>query len=491
VASRGDEFQRCGTGLVLDESGAVVAPGQPYSGIGGTEYDAVTRIQRLERVLPALVVAAAVGILGFRFFAFIADYSVNVLFQDQWDFLGPLFDGHAGLWQLFSFQHGPHREGLGLIADKYLYRWTDWNVRAESFMIGASVFTAMLLALLLKYRLSGRLSYGDAAIPLIFLTMAQFETFIGTPNAAYSGFPLLLIVLYCLALLSPQYRTRYALCLSLNFLLIFTGFGIFMGAVTVGVFALEFYWRIRGASEVPLGVSLAATLVAVASLGSFFLGYRFQTAVDCFIFPAHNLGAYATFVALMAARFFGLMAPVGLAKTAGALIILFAAAIVFALALQLISTTGPSSRAGGRRFRDVHLVSAVLLAYSILFSVNTAVGRVCLGLPAAAWPARYATLLIPGVLAFYFSLQWFRSSVVRGTLTGAFVLLLIPGCLTVDPGVGSFPRGKRAWTGCYLVTENISACNKIFEIYPRPEQTRLKEKLDYLKEHQLNLYADY
>jgi hypothetical protein len=50
----------------------------------------------------------------------ISDYSVNVLFQDQWDFLNPLFDGNAGVVnprvKLFLFQHGPHREGLGPIA---------------------------------------------------------------------------------------------------------------------------------------------------------------------------------------------------------------------------------------------------------------------------------------------------------------------------------------------------------------------------------------
>jgi hypothetical protein len=56
------------------------------------------------------------------------------------------------------------------------------------------------------------------------------------------------------------------------------------------------------------------------------------------------------------------------------------------------------------------------------------------------------------------------------------VLLLIPGCLTIDPGAGWFARGKRAWAGCYLVTENILSCNKVFVIYPRPEQTGSKKE---------------
>ena len=299
---------------------------------------------------------AAALLLGIRFFKVISDYSVNVLFYDQWDFLNPLFTGHAGFGELFFHQHGPHREGLGLVADSFLYPLTAWSTRADSLMIAGCVFAAMLLALLLKYRLFGRLSYGDIAIPLIFLTLAQFETFIGTPNAAYSGIPLLLTMLYCLALLVRRYQTRYALCLLLNFLLIYTGFGLFMGIVTIGVFAVECYWRLRSVSEIPLGASIAALLVACASLGSFFVHYTFQSAVACFVFPYHDLRAYPLFVALMVSRFFGLMTPVRAAEAVGVLGILLAAAILFRLAWRLVR---------GRRFENVDLITAVLLTFSI------------------------------------------------------------------------------------------------------------------------------
>lgn len=421
-------------------------------------------------------------LLGIRFFKVISDYSVNVLFFDQWDFLGPLFAGHAGLGELFFHQHGPHREGLGLIADRFLYPLTAWNTRADSFLIAGCVFAAMLLALLLKYRLFGGLSYGDVAIPLIFLTLAQFETFIGTPNAAYSGIPLLLTMLYCLALLVRRYQTRYALCLLVNLLLIYTGFGLFMGIVTIGVFAVECYWRLRSVSEIPLPASIAAMLVACASLGSFFVHYTFQSAVACFEFPYHSLRAYPLFVALMVSRFFGLMTPVRAAEAVGALGILLAAAILFGLAWRLVR---------GRRFENVDLITAVLLAFSILFAVNTAMGRVCLGLPTAAWPPRYATLLIPGVTAFYFWLQRLGSTDIRRTLTGIFIVVLLPGSVSIEPGLAWFATGKQAWVACYLANENISGCDKSagFVVYPDPERTRLKEKLNYLKAHHLNLYA--
>lgn len=78
----------------------------------------------------------------------------------------------------------------------------------------------------------------------MFPTLQQFETFIGTPNLSHSAIPLALIMLYCLALLQPRYQRRFAWLLVLSFFLVFTGYGMFMGLVTLAIFALEFYWRV-------------------------------------------------------------------------------------------------------------------------------------------------------------------------------------------------------------------------------------------------------
>ncbi len=120
--------------------------------------------QRLNRLLPALTVLTSVVVLGIRFLTFISDYAVNVLFYDQWDFLGLFFKGNPGLAPLFLYQHGPHREGLGLVVDSFLYPATRWNTRAESFFIGGCIFAATLVALLLRSTdCSAELSYGDIA----------------------------------------------------------------------------------------------------------------------------------------------------------------------------------------------------------------------------------------------------------------------------------------------------------------------------------------
>jgi hypothetical protein len=142
------------------------------------------------------------------------------------------------------------------------------------------------------------------------------------------------------------------------------------------------------------------------------------------------------------------------------------------------------------RDRNIHMIPAVLLTYSILFAANTAIGRVCLG-PDAAQTARYATLLIPGVTAFYLGLQLLSPAGIRRSVTCAFVFLTVPGCLFVNSGADWFAGGKRAWVACYLQSGNISACDKStgFVIHPYPRQTHLQYKLDYLKAHRLSLYS--
>lgn len=428
--------------------------------------------------------AMAVGlVLGLRFFLFISRYAVNVLFWDQWDYLDRFFDGDPGFAEVFFLQHGPHRLGLGLIATKFLYPLTDWNVRCESFMIGGCIFVAMLLALLLKKRLFGRLDYSDAFIPAMFLTLAQYETVIGTPIAAHSTFPLLLTMLYGLALLRQNYLWRYGLVLLVNVLSIYTGFGVFMGAITIGLFALFCYWRWRGVISVPPVAPISGLLVACASLASFFVNYEFQPAVDCFEFPYHRLVDYPRFVALMFSTFTGIRSPTRFATILGMAILLPAIFILGDTIRRAVR-----AEVGGQ----VHLMVAILLGYSMLFAANTAVGRVCLGLPAAAQASRYATLLIPAFLAMYLYLRALHRKVLREIALGLLALVLMPGLAHVSGHASWYADGKRTWVSCYKRTEDIGYCDSStgFAIYPDAERRGLKQKLDYLKNRKLNLFAE-
>src|ERR1039458_9983618 len=87
--------------------------------------------------LPVIVVSTVFLAAAVRLVLAVWRYSVNLLFWDQWDFYTPLFQ-HASLGQIFNWQHGVHREGIGLVLDKLVLESTRWNSRAEAlFMVGA------------------------------------------------------------------------------------------------------------------------------------------------------------------------------------------------------------------------------------------------------------------------------------------------------------------------------------------------------------------
>ena len=55
-----------------------------------------------------------------------------------------------------------------------------------------------------------------------------------------------------------------------------------------------------------------------------------------------------------------------------------------------------------------------------------------------------------------------------------------------------FANGKANWKIHYLQTDSIYKANQLsdFKIYPNPNRTQLKKKLEYLKKNNLNLYLD-
>jgi hypothetical protein len=437
------------------------------------------------------VIATAAVALGAKFFYFISAYSVNIFYFDQWDFLTPFFQGKVASTELFLRQHGPHRLGLGLIVLKLLYSATHWNTRAEALLIGGCVFVAMLLALTLKHRLFGALEYSDVAIPLIFLCLTQFETFIGAPDLAYGGLPLLLISGYCLALLVRNHLFRHILILLINFTLIYTGFGFFMGLITIGVFGLELYWRIRGISNITMWQSILWVVLAILSLASFFVHYTFMPAVDCFGTSAHTLVDYPWFVALMFSAFLGPRYPLGLVTAAGLIGLLTALAIFALQSYPLVAPTEPNR---SRNNQHIHLVISSLVGYSLLFSFSASVGRVCLGLPEAAQPSRYSTLLVPAYLGIYFFLLSLPVKALRRIGLGLFLIVLLPAGLFVPVWAGhKLADGKRAWAACYARTQSIQHCDQStgFQVYPHPEQSDLQAKLDFLRRNRLSFFRDY
>lgn len=419
--------------------------------------------------------------LVFRVYWNVAKYAVNLFFLDDWVFYDVL-RAKLSPWQIFDLQHGPHREGLGLLVVSLLLKLTRWSTRVECFAIASAVVLAMLLALLLKRKLLGPFVYSDVAIPVLFLTLAQWEIFFGGPGPSPQAFPLLLIVLYCLAWLPEAPWMRYGLVVVVNFLLTFTGYGFFMAGITVVLLLIE-CWRCAGLGHRTQALAAGAGLGGAAlTLAAFFHRYTFNAAAGCFSFPYGSLIHYPWFMALMLARFAGIKHNLVLASILGIIALILLIALLFWHFLALFRKCPARTT----------VVIFSLIGYTLVYATATAVGRICFGIEVAD-SSRYMTLLIPGLLGCYFYLLTLSPGLRRNLLLGVFVLAVLPGCIQRNHKEIEFvSASRRAWQQCYVRTEEVSLCTASLglQIYIPGLESQLREKLNYLKQNRLNLYGD-
>jgi hypothetical protein len=439
--------------------------------------------------LPLISILVVSSALGIRTVLLIQRYSVNVLYWDQWDFYEPLFD-NAPLTSFFLWQNGPVRQGIGFLIYKYVAEWSRWNTRTEALAIAGVVCLSMVAAVYLKKRLFSSLGFADVCIPFLFLSPVLIGVYTIIPNPSHSAFPLLLTMLYCIAWTSRHPR-KYIWIVLLNFLLIFTTFGLLMGAITPLLLAYELWRTKREALPRSFKGAALALFLSLASVAVFFKGYNFDPASDCFQSPHPRPVEYILYVTEMLSAFWRLSGFRAAATIGGlALFLILVGVLCYHVTLLLRPTNE----------RTIYsLIVTILIVFSLLFAVNAAFGRVCLGVPSATG-ARYMVYLIPAFLGLYFHLlpAWRRH---RFLAIAGFVVLSAATSLPLGSSgtaaLNEYRRGKEAWKQCYLVIEHIEECNRNanFAIYPgHREQDRgyaaLREKLTYLKNQKLNLYAD-
>jgi hypothetical protein len=436
-----------------------------------------------------IVVGGVTLILSLRLFLFVDDYSVNLIYWDQWDFLTPLFEGRDDLWTLFSWQHGPHRQGIGCFIIKLVALVTDWNTRADAFSIAAVVVIACILALILKYRLFGSIGYSDVVIPLFVLNLNQFEIFIGTANISLSALPLVLLLLYSISWTIKNKLMRYGFVVILNTLMLFTGFGLIIYPITWFMFGLDMYQEWREGHRILNWISIGVTVLMLLPLLLFLIDYRFDSGVPCFRLSRNYLSQYPTFMSFMFAKYLrmDLLSATTVSKVGGAILIFtFVVIFFFHLYENIRKKTPQSSR--------IDMIILILIGYSLLFSASTAIGRICLGLN-FAMSSRYMTLLIPAFLGLYFHLN--NISGVRSRNISVMVMILV---LTISllpfserdlRGIEFYSVKKENWKQCYLENTDWSYCNKIakLKVYPFIDE-RLQDRMEFLKENQLNLFSD-
>jgi hypothetical protein len=453
-----------------------------------------------------VVVLVVSAILVYRLFQATSQYSINLLFKDQLA-LYFLYAEKQTWWEYFSFQWGPPRLGLGGLIAWLIAQQTQWDVRAETFVVAMTQTASMILALMLKRRLFGKWSVTDSAIPLMFLTGAQLSAIISLPFLAHSHLPLLLILLYCFAWLTRNVWWRYALVAVLNFLLLFSGFGMLIGVITIGLMLFECLAHRKNTRR--FLAALGGLVAAVLSVNLFLIGYERITAASCFVFPHPQSWKYPIFSSLMLSKFLEFRFAVNAEETrislaiGMALLTTFLAAFFHHLARYV--------KSGAKSFCD--LIPLLLLGFCLLYVSNAAIGRLCFGLYVSQ-AVRYSTLVTTGFLGLYFSLlqlpsatdlsdkahnftDLFRRPCIFRTIALAILLALLVSAHVFRSRfelvtLRDFSQAKRRWADCYLRTENVAHCNKEtgFEIYWEGLEQPLQVKLDALKNNKLNLFAE-
>ena len=333
-------------------------------------------------------------VLAIRFFGYVRNYAVNIFISDQWDFNEPTLFYPKSLWAIFRWQHGPHRQGLGGLLSVAVDPLFQWNSRNESFVAATLIVFACALALYLKSRIASPLSFADALIPLLFLTPVQYETIVGATNYALGPIPLILVICFCLAWTLDSRPWKYSLVVLINFLAIYTGFGLFIGFLTPVLLGSEFWLSRTAIPEPSKAIRLLATVVSVLSIASFFfIDYKLNAAVDCFSPRPGNPVDYSLFVAFMFANFAGIkprqLVPAILLGTG---LLILVGAILVRIAVRLFR---------GRQLKAEYTIPAILISYTLLFCAGTAYGRVCLGLGSGASIAIRDVNLIPAFFGIY------------------------------------------------------------------------------------------
>jgi uncharacterized membrane protein YsdA (DUF1294 family) len=433
-------------------------------------------------------------LLGLRLFEIIDRYSVNLFTWDQWGFNdATLFQRHS-LWQIFRWQWGPHRLGIGGVLSRLLEPFGSWNSRYEAFGIGVIIFATSVAALWLKKRLFGNIVYQDLIIPLIFLTPSQHEMLVEAEGPTPFALPLMLAISYCICWTLTSGKWKYPGILATNFLLIYTGYGILMGVITPVLILLDWNRNRSEGTHNRGGVYGISFAVSVASLCSFFAGYRHLPTMGCPASLSISPVKYFWFTSILFARFAGLKASQSLvpAIIAGGAMSVFALFAVFFLVRRLFFEEASVWK--------ISLSALALLSYTMLFAAAAATGRQCLGLRVAE-SSRYVTPLIFGFLGLYFGALSMRSKHRRVFYVSLLWIIALLGSARIDRdeyiALNAYSTGKRAWKECYLTTHDVQRCTAQTQFYVIPrldhafiDEDALRHKLDFLERNHLNLFSD-
>ncbi len=436
------------------------------------------------RLLEVALVLGSFGVCLVRLVGFVDANAVDLLFNDQWDTLRPLF-ASQGPWSAFSMQHGPPRLGLGGLINWYLYGATHWNVRAEAWAGVVVLCLATIAAITLAVRLRGRLAWSDAAFPLLILGPIHWETLTFTPFLGAKILPLLLTILlaYSWSAASPVMRILgVGLFGSLT---LFTGYRFCGAPVTIGLALLLWLRPEKAEAQTDRYAAMLILLIMAIATAIFAVGYHWSTGTANWRFPVPNWWDYPRFCALMFTNLLGWRAISAGSVAAGSMLLGLVALAFLAATAKIWRRQAPA------RTRVVWILTGTSLAYAAL----TAIGRLPTTLEAAfMW--RYITLMMPALCGLALAVEgWTLSRGPKWRLGSGLCWLALASVVwsnfTPESYAGTLAKAKRLWVASYLQTRDLNAANKAadFGIYsPDPASPLIAEKLRWLEQRHLSFF---
>lgn len=421
-------------------------------------------------------------VLGGHWLYFVSNYSVDVLFHDQWDLYNPMF-GESGFFEAFFYQHGPHRQGVGGVLTYYLARGTGFSVIAESYMIASFLVFSAALCLSLKRRLFSAASIWDLSIPLIVLNPVQVGTVIMVPNISHSVLPLFFLFCVGHCWISRNSTVRFAAASAIAALSLFTGFGIFVYIGFAVLFLSDWIMSIRSDWRSDLPFRGFALIVLILAAIIFSTEYRWDPANDEMVFPHEPWSDYVVFVNYMFGRF------IFISKVArpylGMVLLIGSLAVCVYTACRFFLNS--KSR--------VFSIALLALSTSFGFIAMAAIGRVSLGVDGGG-SSRYFTLVTPIVVSVYFILSEIVSEQSKRAilLFAGFSLLVgisyVSNTVYADHKLSPVMEGKQRWIESYGELRETAMANvqSDFSIYPDP--LAIESRIRFLEDSQLSAFRD-
>ncbi|MCB0486188.1 MAG: hypothetical protein KDC47_08330 [Flavobacteriaceae bacterium] len=367
------------------------------------------------------------------------DYSaVNLLFSDQWTYLSPLFN-RQGIVERFLYQHGPHRQGLGLVLSGMLYENSAWNSNIDSLFITLLLVLANIVFLFFIKLKFNKFLISDLLVPILVLSPIHYETILLAPNSSHSILPLLLISLFCMALHIEHNWWRIILSIVISANLLFTGFGFFFGLLGFFVtFVSEF--KREGMGKLQL---LTISFLSLIMVLIFFKNYNYSHGTDDFKFLALSF-SHLEFITYQWSGLFQIREPYAFISGLLILVLLILGDIL--CAIFIFKKGNPN-----------YAIPFYLLSGSLIYSIATCVGRVSTGANFAQG-SRYMALSVPAIIGLYLLIRMIKGVRLRMVLSFLILFLSIRDIKldsTHEENLGGFQEMKRRFLVHYSPSKTL------------------------------------